>query len=69
MATNLLCGDDESTLFEYYIKPTFDFYQLVLAQGDQMEVLEPESVRAEMRNFITNMMRLYKKKEETPCKE
>lgn len=44
-------GDDESTLFEYHLKPTFDFYQLVLAQGDQVEVLEPESVRNEMRNF------------------
>lgn len=44
-------GDDESTLFEYHLKPTFDFYQLVLAQGDQVEVLEPESVRSEMRNF------------------
>lgn len=28
-------SDDESTLFEYHLKPTFDFYQLVLAQGDQ----------------------------------
>ena len=44
-------SDDESTLFEYHLKPTFDFYQLVLAQGDQVEVLEPESVREEMRNF------------------
>ena len=64
-----LSDDDESTLFEYHLKPTFDFYQLVLAQGDQMEVLEPESVRNEMRNFVTNMMRFYKKKEKTSCKE
>lgn len=64
-----LSGDDESTLFEYHLKPTFDFYQLALAQGDQMEVLEPESVRNEMRNFVVNMMRFYKKKEKTSCKE
>ena len=64
-----LSGDDESTLFEYHLKPTFDFYQLALAQGDQMEVLEPESVRNEMCNFVTNMMRFYKKKEEASCKE
>ena len=63
-------GDDESTLFEYHLKPTFDFYQLVLAQGDQIEVLEPESVRNEMRNFSQNMLNYYTSKEEDkPCKE
>ena len=63
-------SDDESTLFEYHLKPTFDFYQLVLAQGDQMEVLEPESVRDEMRNFAQNILDFYtEKKEGKPCKE
>ena len=63
-------GDDESTLFEYHLKPTFDFYQLVLAQGDQVEVLEPESVRNEMRNFAQNMLNYYTwKEEDKPCKE
>ena len=63
-------SDDESTLFEYHLKPTFDFYQLVLAQGDQVEVLEPESVRDEMRNFAQNILDFYtEKKEDKPCKE
>ena len=63
-------SDDESTLFEYHLKPTFDFYQLVLAQGDQVEGLEPESVRNEMRNFAQNMLDYYTwKEEEKPCKE
>lgn len=63
-------SDDESTLFEYHLKPTFDFYQLVLAQGDQVEVLEPEPVRDEMRNFAQNMLDYYtEKKENKPCKE
>ena len=63
-------SDDESTLFEYHLKPTFDFYQLVLAQGDQLEVLEPESVRDEMRNFAQNILDFYtEKKEGKPCKE
>lgn len=35
-------------IFEYHIKPTWDFYQLLLAQGDQIEVIEPESVRDEL---------------------
>ena len=63
-------SDDESTLFEYHLKPTFDFYQLVLAQGDQVEVLEPKSVRDEMRNFAQNILDFYtEKKEGKPCKE
>ena len=60
-------GDDESTLFEYHLKPTFDFYQLVLAQGDQVEVLEPESVRDEMRNFAKNMLDYYNWEKDKPC--
>lgn len=63
-------SDDESTLFEYHLKPTFDFNQLVLAQGDQVEVLEPEPVRNEIRNFAQNMLDYYtQKKEEKSCKE
>ena len=63
-------SDDESTLFEYHLKPTFDFYQLVLALGDQVEVLEPDPVREEMRNFAQNMLDYYtEKKENMPCKE
>ena len=63
-------SDDESTLFEYHLKPTVDFYQLVLAQGDQVEVLEPDPVREEMRNFAQNMLDYYtEKKENMPCKE
>ena len=57
-------SDDESTFFEYHLKPTFDFYQLVLAQGDQVEVLGPESVRDEMRNFARNMLNYYTEKKE-----
>lgn len=55
-------SNDESTLFEYHVKPTFDFYQLLLAQGDQIEVIEPESVRDGMRNFAVNLMNYYRKR-------
>lgn len=48
------------TLFEYHLKPTFDFYQLILAQGDQMEVIEPQSVRKTMLNFAKNFIDFYK---------
>ena len=63
-------SDDGTILFEYHVKPTFDFYQLVLAQGDQIEVLEPESVREKMRNFAINLMSYYEpKKKKKPCED
>lgn len=52
-------SDDKSTLFEYHVKPTYDFYLLLLAQGDQIEVVEPESVRDKMRSFVLNLMSYY----------
>lgn len=52
--------DDESVTFEYYVRPTFDFLQELLAQTDSIEVLEPQSVRNQMRNFAKNMYHHYK---------
>lgn len=52
--------DDEASYFELTVCPTFDLYQSLLAQADQIEVLEPASVRNEMRNFAKNLMLYYK---------
>lgn len=52
--------DEESVTFEYTVKPTFDFFQALLSQTDSIEVLEPESVRKQMRNFTKNMYYHYK---------
>lgn len=63
-------GDGDSTVFEYHLKPTFDFYQLVLAQGDQVEVVEPKAVRDGMRNLVRNMLDYYLKDGEgQPCRD
>ena len=56
--------DDEAIYFELTVRPTFDFYQSLLAQADQIEVLEPASVRNEMRNFAKNLMSYYKEEEQ-----
>jgi hypothetical protein len=55
-----IAEDDESMTFEYHIRPTFDFYQTLLAQTDAAEILEPESVRQEMKRFTENMLNHYK---------
>ena len=58
-----ISGTDETeyTLFEYHVKPTFDFYQLLLTQGNQIEVVEPESVRNRMLDTVKAMMNYYNK--------
>ena len=55
-----IAHDDESTTYEYHVRPTFDFLQELLAQTDSIEVLEPQSVRNQMRNFAKNMYHHYK---------
>lgn len=58
---HVIARDDESITFELHVRPTFDFYQTLLAQTDMTEVLEPESVRKEMKRFTENMLNHYNK--------
>lgn len=51
--------DDDSTVFEMKVKITYDFLQLVMFQGDKIEVLEPASVREEMRNLAKTLTKYY----------
>ena len=54
-------NDDEASYFELEVCPTYDLYQSLLAQADQIEVIEPESVRRQMQNFTKNLMSYYNK--------
>lgn len=47
--------NDSTVIFEYYIKPTFDFKKELLSMGAEIEVLEPEWFREEMREIIEKM--------------
>lgn len=51
--------DDEASYFELQVCPTFDFYQALLIQADQVEVLEPEPVRRQMRDLVRIMYSYY----------
>lgn len=53
---------EEYSIFTYNIKPTFDFKQALLAYGEGIEVLKPESLRAEMEDHINRMMKRYERK-------
>lgn len=57
----LVSSDEDTTLFEMDVKITNDFLQLVMQQGDMIEVLEPESVRVEMRKLAEKLMGYYER--------
>lgn len=52
--------DDESITFEFHVRPTYDFLQVLLQQADQIEIVEPESVKKEICNFAENILSYYK---------
>lgn len=50
----------EYTDFEFLLRPTFDFRQELLSQGNEVEVLEPISLREEMKKTLEKMLERYK---------
>lgn len=48
------------SIFEYELFPTFDFRKDLLSYGAAVEVLAPDSLRAEMREAVERMSRLYR---------
>ena len=54
-----LVSTEEYADFEYFLRPTFDFMQELLSQGDEIEVLEPKSFREEMKDILQRMLKRY----------
>ena len=48
------------TIFEYIIAPTYDFIQEILSHGNQLEVLSPDTFRQQIKAFIQEMHDFYK---------
>lgn len=48
------------SVFEYYLKPTYDFVQELLSHGPDVEVIHPNSLRQLMKQRIQEMAELYK---------
>ena len=55
----IVSEDSEFTTFSYYIRPTFDFKQKILSYMGNVEVVEPQSFRDEIRMEIERMRKLY----------
>lgn len=52
--------NDEYSIFTYFLRPTFDFQQELLWNGEDMEVIEPVWLRKEMAGKIKRMWNKYK---------
>ena len=51
---------DEYSIFELYVRPTFDFKQELLWNGEDLEVLEPLWLRKEIAGKVMRMLNKYK---------
>ena len=49
----------EYSIFEYRLKPTYDFEQEILSHREDVEVLEPASLRKVIKESIMKMAKLY----------
>lgn len=59
---NIKKSTNEYAIFEYNLKPTYEFVQELLTMHNQVEVLEPVSLRIYMKNIIDSMEEMYKRK-------
>lgn len=56
--------NEEYSIFELYVRPTFDFQQEILWNGEDMEVLQPIWLRQEIVEKLQRMCESYKHKYE-----
>lgn len=52
--------NSDFSIFQFFLRPTYDFIQELLWTGEEVEVLEPQWLRNEMRGRIERMLDLYK---------
>lgn len=55
-----ICKTDSYADFEYYLAPTFDFRQAILKEGDELEVIEPISLRNQILLKLKSTINRYK---------
>ncbi|MDO5104904.1 YafY family protein [Capnocytophaga sp.] len=51
--------EGEYTIFEYFLRLTYDFRQEILSHGAEIEVLYPESFRKEIKEIVSQMQGVY----------
>ena len=53
--------NNEYSVFQYMLRPTYDFIQEVLSHGSDVEVLEPESLRKNISDIVKYLHGIYSK--------
>lgn len=56
----LISETNDHAVFEYFLKPTYDFRQEILSHGYDVEVLCPESLRNEIATVVKTQAEAYK---------
>lgn len=56
-----LCDEGDYADFELTLRPTYDFIMELLSKGSMLEVLEPQSLRKEMKIWVDSMWNYYRK--------
>ncbi|MDR2811027.1 MAG: WYL domain-containing protein [Tannerellaceae bacterium] len=51
--------EDDYSVFEYTLRPTYDFHQEILAHGMEVEVLSPTSLRKQIAEMVRAMNAQY----------
>jgi len=54
-----LASTSEYADFEFYLRPTFDFRQELFSQSNEVEVLEPITLRQDMINALKKTLARY----------
>ena len=52
--------NDEYSVFEYFLRPNFDFKQEIISYLDSVEVVEPLSLRKEIGRMVLNVYMKYR---------
>lgn len=55
----LLFENDKEIRFSYFIRPTYDFRMELLSYGDQVKVLEPESLKNSIKTQLQKALKSY----------
>jgi hypothetical protein len=51
--------NENYSIFSMYLKPSFDFRQEILSLGEEVEVLQPECFRQEMKRVLEKVLEKY----------
>ena len=57
------------SIFTYHLSPEIDFQMELLSMGDEVEVLEPADLRADMAAIVRNMNDIYNNAESSNPKQ